>query len=76
MESQFNYGYSRYGNPMVDIVNFIDKNGNRFTWFTSGKSVLDEGKTYTGSATIKKHNEYKGIKSTIITRYKAKEVYK
>jgi len=76
MESQFNYGYSRYGNPMVDIVNFIDKNGNRFTWFTSGKSVLDEGKTYTGKATIKKHNEYKGIKSTIITRYKAKEVYK
>jgi hypothetical protein len=39
----------------------------------AGSVDLDEGKTYTGKATIKKHNEYKGIKLTVISRFKPKE---
>lgn len=50
-----------------------DAAGNRATWFASS-GPLDIGKTYQIKGTVKKHEEYKGIKQTILTRCKA-QVY-
>ena len=50
------------------IHHFVEGEGNRVVWF--GSKSLEEGQTYTGKATIKKHTEYKGVKQTIINRPK------
>jgi len=63
---------SRYSIPSV-LENFIDKDGNRFVWFNKSGKKLEKGKTYTGKATIKKHQEYKGIKQTVIARFAFEE---
>lgn len=42
--------------------------GNRLTWFTSGTKEFDEGDEIKMKFRVKKFNEYKGMKSTIITR--------
>jgi hypothetical protein len=51
----------------------VDKDGNIVVWFSSSKE-LEEGKTYKGKATVKKHSEYRGEKQTQINRFSAKEV--
>lgn len=61
-------------------INFTDGEGNKYTWFTKDKlGYFDENDTYqsidTGQdviifGTIKGHNEYKGLKSTLLTRCK------
>lgn len=48
------------------ITQFEDEAGNRFKWF--GSYELDRGKTYSGTWTIKGHDEYKGVKETVVTR--------
>lgn len=48
------------------ITQFEDEAGNRFKWF--GSYSLDLGKTYSGTWTIKGHDEYKGVKETVVTR--------
>lgn len=48
------------------ITQFEDEAGNRFKWF--GSYELDRGKTYSGTWTIKGHEEYKGVKETVVTR--------
>jgi hypothetical protein len=55
-----NFGFS-------DLHMFVDADGNKFKWFSSSK-VLKVGETYNLKATVKKHDEYKGQKSTLITR--------
>lgn len=55
------------------IHRFKDGSGNVFTWFAAGTS-LDEGKTYDIKATVKKHDEFKGVKQTVLTRTAAEEV--
>lgn len=62
---------SAYG--MTYIHKFRDKAGNVFTWFSSGTS-LDEGTTYDVTATVKKHDEYNGVKQTVLLRVKGEEV--
>jgi len=72
-----------YGTTHVN--KFVDASGNKYTWFSSSRPVTEdttEGtpKGYTGSlkegeeiylfGTIKDHKEYKGVKSTLITRCK------
>lgn len=52
------------------IHKFRDADGNVFTWFSSAGS-LDEGKTYNITATVKGHDDYKGVLQTILTRAKA-----
>lgn len=52
------------------IHKFRDGDGNVFTWFSSSGS-LDEGKTYDITATVKGHDDYKGVLQTILTRAKA-----
>lgn len=64
MESQFGTSF---------LHKFVDAEGNRYTWFAS-KERLTEGKTYNLKATVKKHDEYKGVKTTQLTRAAATEV--
>ena len=63
---------NRYAIPSV-LENLIDKDGNRFVWFNKSGKKLEKGKTYSGKATIKKHQEYKGIKQTVIARFSFEE---
>ncbi len=64
------------------IFRFIEGEGNRVTWFSSrdvewawgvdeetGDSTeLRRGDTFTVKATVKKHEEYKGVAQTVVTR--------
>lgn len=71
------YGFST-------IHKMIDENGSDLTWFASGdNSDMEEGNEYTVALTVKKHDEYKGRKCTLVNRVKvlsdeeiAKEVKK
>lgn len=58
-----NYGVTR-------MHNMVDAAGNRFKWFGSGAGaeIGKEGETVTIKATVKKHDEYKGIKETVLSR--------
>ncbi len=59
------YGWS-------EILTFSDKTGNYYKWFTNtrAKLNLNVGDTVAIAATVKKHDEYNGAKSTVITRAK------
>lgn len=50
------------------IYRFIEGSGNRVTWFSSKNAELKTGETYKVKATVKKHDTYKGMKQTIVTR--------
>jgi hypothetical protein len=54
----------------VDIVKMRDNDGNLFTWFASGFTDLQRSDRVKLRGTVKKHDEYRGIKSTVITRCK------
>ncbi len=54
------------------IYRMVTTEGNIVTWFTS-TSNLEIGKKYRGVARIKKHDEYRNIKQTVITRPTFKE---
>jgi len=69
-----NYIENRYSRGSIQICNMRDENGNIFSWFNSGRTSLVEGVTYTGKATVKRHNEYKGHKVTVLTRFKPVEL--
>ena len=49
------------------LIQFLDQSGNVFNWFTgSSPKWVQIGGTVTVNATIKKHDEYKGVKQTIL----------
>jgi hypothetical protein len=49
-----------------------DRQGNQYTWFASKPALRDSlGKPVRIRSTVKKHDEFKGHKSTILTRVKA-----
>jgi hypothetical protein len=54
----------------TDIVKFKDADGNHFTWFASDYTNLDRGDRIAIKGTVKKHDEYKGVKQTVLTRCK------
>lgn len=56
-----NWGY-------VAMHRLRDSSGNVIIWYAKGSTVLEEGKNYQIAGTIKKHDEYKGIKQTVLTR--------
>ena len=69
------------GNYGTTFVNkFIDNNGNRFTWFASNQLPgieeennirdIEPGDEFVIFGTVKDHNTWKDIKSTILTRCK------
>ena len=62
-ESEGLYGHT-------DIVKMRDLDGNMFTWFASGYTDLERSDRINIRGTVKKHDEYRGIKNTLITRCK------
>lgn len=50
------------------IFRFMDAEGNRATWFASRSQDLTVGETYKMKATVKKHESYKGVAQTVLTR--------
>ena len=63
---------SRYG--FTNILKFEDAEGHLFTWFTATNRKEEIGTKLYVSGTIKEHAEYKGEKSTTLTRCKLKGV--
>lgn len=61
-------GENYYGSS--NLIEFVDKDGNVFTWFTS--CPFKENATVV-TGTIKEHKEYKGVNQTVLTRCKIKE---
>lgn len=65
-ENQFGYSY---------LYKFVDENGNCLMW--SSSKVIDEERVSKLTGTVKKHEEYKGLKQTWVTRcsveYREKE---
>lgn len=51
------------------IYNMQDANGNVFIWKTACNEI-QEGDKVTIKATVKEHNEYRGVKQTVLTRCK------
>ena len=45
----------------------VDQAGNILKWFASN-CELEVGKTYNMKATVKKHDEFRGVKETLVTR--------
>lgn len=62
---------SRYG--MSNCYRFETIDGNVAVWFTAS-AVLQEGTRYVGKATVVKHDEYKGLKQTLLNRCKLEAV--
>jgi hypothetical protein len=49
-------------------VQMEDGAGNMYTWWNTGKHDMEKGASYTIKGTIKKHDDYRGQKSTVLTR--------
>ena len=63
------YVQSFYGRSL--LVRMVDNDGNTFTTFYSGYKFEPEiGDKFTVKGTIKAHKEFKGWKSTMLTRVK------
>ncbi len=54
----------------TDIVKFKDADRNLFTWFASDYTDLERGDRISIKGTIKKHDEFRDIKQTVLTRCK------
>lgn len=63
LDSQFGPSY---------MFRMLDTNSNVFVWFASN-DLLEEGKWYDVTGTVKKHEEYEGVRQTILTRCKVSE---
>jgi hypothetical protein len=50
------------------LTKFRDADGNVYVWFNSGASRPQTGERYQVTGTVKKHNEFKDIKETVLTR--------
>ena len=48
----------------------VTPEGDSVIWWCSGSNYLDEGSTYRVKATVKKHEEYNGVKQTTLLRVK------
>lgn len=59
----------------TDIVKLRDTHDNVFTWFASGYTDLERGDRVKIRGTIKKHDEYRGVNQTVITRCKVLEKF-
>jgi len=64
-----------YGNGFYDpskyLIKFETADGVVLTWFT--QKYFEKGTTVTGKATVKAHNEFKGMKETQITNFRITE---
>ncbi len=60
------YGYRP---TSTAIIKMQDEQGNLYTWFTQ-VGDMKQGEEYTLKGTVERHQEYKGIKETVLTRCK------
>lgn len=60
------YGYRP---ASTAIIKMQDERGNLYTWFTQVGDMEQEQK-YTIKGTVKRHQEYKGVQETVLTRCK------
>ena len=63
---------TRFG--WTTLIKFEDDHGNILDWWTSTDVKAEVGNRVLLTGTVKSHNEYKGIKSTTVTRCKIKAV--
>ena len=63
--------YDGYNETTTFLYQFIDNDGNIFTWKTS-KYLDEEAELQTITGTVKAHNVYRDIKQTELTRCKVK----
>jgi len=68
--------HSYYDSGVTYLHKFIDDNGNVAVWYGSSRLAPkeDNGKKFTVKATVKSHEEYKGIKQTRLERVSEYEV--
>ena len=59
------FGYS-------NVYTFRTEEGNLLTWFSTVNVDKEVGDVFTLAGTVKDHSEYKGIKSTVLSRCKVK----
>ena len=59
------FGYS-------NVYTFRTEEGNLLTWFSTVDVDKEIGDVFTLAGTVKDHSEYKGIKSTVLSRCKVK----
>jgi hypothetical protein len=64
--------YGQFGECFM--VLFEDSDGNKFKWFTSTDVDYEIGAEVVVTGTVKKHDAYKGVKQTVLTRCKIKVV--
>ena len=63
---------TRFG--WTQLVKFEDTNGNILQWWTAVEIKAEVGDQVLLTGTVKAHDEYKGVKSTTVTRCKIKAV--
>jgi hypothetical protein len=67
------YFEGRYGT--TTLIAFEDEPGNLIRWFASVEiDDIDKGDVVDLKATVKKHDDYKGVKQTLITRAKINKI--
>lgn len=62
------------GNYGVTFMYRFNADGNTLSWFASRNQRLEVGQVVELAGTVKKHEEYKGEKQTLLTRCTVKEV--
>jgi hypothetical protein len=61
--------HTHYG--VTTLYGLEDEKGNQFRWFSSSRTtILDKGEVVEIVGTVKKHDEYQGVKQTVLTRCK------
>ena len=63
---------TRFG--WTQLIKFEDANGNILQWWTAVEIKAEVGDKVLLTGTVKAHDEYKGVKSTTVTRCKIKAV--
>ena len=65
--------YKVWEGPDYTMHTLVDDDNNVFMWTTSSRTLSLDAQV-TMDVTIKEHTEYKGIKQTVLTRPRIKEV--
>lgn len=52
------------------IIGMKDADGNKLVWFSSGMASVERGEKIRIKGRVKKHEEYRGVKQTTLTRCK------
>jgi hypothetical protein len=68
----FKYIDGEYG--VRTMMRFHDEQGNVIVWWASGEQEMDCGTKIKAKATVKKHEEFMGVKQTIVSRVTVEEI--